>query len=236
MESEIKVMAMYDTLPADLQPPTRGEKIAEGLRSAAHKVAAIPVLGWFGFGTPLALAAAVVDTIDGFVTKGFTDGLRKGISGTVDTAATATVNGLLQPVNWVVALANPNMDTIPELLRKGTDSVLKNILPEHKQSFPQMDPAVMAAARNNAMFGPAGATAGTAAAGIAYAGGLEQQVGTQVNGNPAPGMPKDYWTDRRAGQLGQDPQQMRENWAKGNTEDLRALHTAARGGQELGAS
>ncbi|MAR56623.1 MAG: hypothetical protein CMM93_05515 [Rickettsiales bacterium] len=234
-------MVDYNTLPADLQPPTRGEKIAESLRSAGHKVAATPLLSLLGIGTLLTAAATVVDTVDGFISKSFSDGVRNGVSGAVDTAATSVVgaSGLLSialyPVNWMVTLSNPNMDSIPELLRKGTDSVLKNILPASK-GLPQMDPVQMASARNAAMFGAAPAMPlATAPAGVGYAQGLPQpQIG--LPSNPAANMPENYWTDRTSQQRGQDAQQMRESFTKGNMEEVRAYHAANRDQQQLGAS
>src|SRR5688572_26539834 len=120
------------------QKPSRLERVAETMRSLSHKMAMIPIVNFFlnsgksPFAFLLSGAAALFDFI-GSVSHGrYKEGVKKLVSGGVDMAvvgamAVTGLGALGAASVWWVASAFSSIatgDTLPELLRKGTKSLL----------------------------------------------------------------------------------------------------------------
>lgn len=217
---------MYD----EPQAPTAGQKVAKTLRGVAHTLAAIPVVGWFGgwiLGPGLSALAGAVESVDGFINRGFSSGVKSLVSGVVDTVATATVsaNWWLFPVNWITGLVAPGFDTIPELARKGTQGILDSALPDKPISAQYTDYA-----RQNRVIGMNPRIIGSRPAAVGYSSMYAPEKAIYndhmrpEHSNPMMA-PHNYWTDTVAQQRGQDPETMRRNWMRddGNRQHVEEL-------------
>lgn len=217
---------------ADYRPPTRAEKVAKGLREWGHRFTMIPLLGGLLIFPLMNASAAVIESVDGFIHRGFSSGTKSLISGAVDTTVTSIAAlGWWLPTNWVAALATG--DSLGELARKGTQGLLDTIIPDgpNKSELTQT-------ARQHRILGMMPMTTGYVPAAIGYAPGIDRNIQMSNTGYIAPNgqqMPANHWSDREAQRRGQDPEAARQAWVRNNHEDAQALRNASQGPNELGA-
>lgn len=228
-------MATDSTYLGDYQPPTRLGEIAQNLRHWGHRIAMVPVLGWFFAPAVAAVSgcAAVLDTVDGFVNKSVGDGIKNAVSGSVDTVANTVVSGfnLWMPANYISALASG--DTLPEHAHNLSKQAMNAIFPANPPV-----PQLTVLNRQQKVLGNAPMTYGSTVATVASPSHLmQQQMATTGHISPTgQDVPPNFWSDREAQRRGQSPEEARANWVRNNHEDAVALNRAAQTPAELGAS
>ena len=230
-------MSEIDNILGDYQPPSGLEKAANSMRSVGHKIGMVPMLGMF-VGAPLTALAALLDTTDGFLNKGFGKGIKSAVSGIADsvvtgvTSSVVTVGGLATPIptfwmlgNWFGTLASGG-DTIGELARKGANGVMDSILPDSFSG--KKSPTELA--RETQVLGANPMMTASVPAGIGYAQMPQPQIAMNPMAEP------NQWRQMVAQQRGQSVEQADQAWMSANHEDAAALRAAQQQQLQAGVS
>jgi len=233
----------------EAQQPNRLQRFGQTLRSVGHKIAQIPVVNFLSvFFVPTMFTAAgnLFDSL-GSVTKGkWSEGAKNLVAGMVDTLATEMMSwnyissgsAIWWSASGVTALTTG--DSLPEMLRTGTKSVLDSIDGSDKpqKALRRTDP-LLEYARSNQVLGMQPQIMGANVVGMGYAPGVPQQPMMpqpmmQPMAQPAPqAMPQpmpqpampaaygpqpetsNYWTNTVAPQQGQQtPDPRQAGWAQ----------------------